>query len=126
MSNALEFCLTTRSLAICSGLVFLPRRATPKRGENNWIWLHSKAQEQPDYPQAWSYLGLTDAMLGRCGEAMEEGKRACEILPYTKDSWIGSTFITYLAEIYAACGEKEAALQQLKISAELPTGVTYG
>ena len=24
------------------------------------------------------------------------------------------------------CGEKEAALQQLKISAELPTGVTYG
>ena len=83
-------------------------------------------QEQPDYPQAWSYLGLTDAMLGRCDEAIEEGKRACEILPYTKDSWTGSTFITYLAEIYAMCGEKEAALQQLKISAELPTGVTYG
>src|SRR5215472_12729041 len=34
--------------------------------------------EQPDYPQAWSYLGLTDAMLGRCGEATREGKRACE------------------------------------------------
>jgi len=83
-------------------------------------------QEQPDYPQAWSYLGLTDAMLGRCDEAIEEGKRACEILPYTKDSWTGSTFITYLAEIYVACGEKEAALQQLKISTELPTGVTYG
>jgi tetratricopeptide (TPR) repeat protein len=82
-------------------------------------------REQPDYPQAWVYLGLTDGMLGRCSEAIQEGRRACEILPYTKDSWIGSTFTTYLAEIYATCGQKEAALQQLKISAELPTGVSY-
>jgi tetratricopeptide (TPR) repeat protein len=83
-------------------------------------------REQPDYPQAWAYLGLTDAMLGRCSEAIQEGKRACEILPYTKDSWVGPTFITYLGVIYAACGEKEAALQQLKTSAELPVGVSYG
>ncbi len=83
-------------------------------------------QEQPDYPQAWAYLGLTDAMLGRCSEAIQEGKRACEVLPYTKDSWVGPAFIIYLAEIYAVCGEKDAALQQLKISAELPVGVTYG
>jgi TolB-like protein/Tfp pilus assembly protein PilF/class 3 adenylate cyclase len=83
-------------------------------------------REQPDYPQAWAYLGLTDAMLGRCSDAIQEGKRACEILPYTKDSWTGPTFITYLGVIYAMCGEKEAALQQLKTAAELPTGVTYG
>ena len=44
----------------------------------------------------------------------------------TKDSWIGPTFITYLGVIYASCGEKEAALQQLKTSAELPIGVSYG
>ena len=65
-------------------------------------------------------------MLGRCGEAIQEGKRACEILPYTKDSWTGPTFITYLGVIYATCGDKEAALQKLKTSAELPIGVTYG
>jgi TolB-like protein/class 3 adenylate cyclase/Tfp pilus assembly protein PilF len=82
--------------------------------------------EQPDYAQGWSYLGLTDAMLGRCSEAIQEAKRACEILPYTKDSWVGPTFITYLAVVYAACGEKEAALEQLKTSATLPVGVTYG
>ena len=90
-----------------------------------WIFERT-TREQPDYPQAWTYLGLTDAMLGRCSEAIQEGRRACEILPYTKDSWVGSTFVTYLAVIYAKCGEKEAALQQLKTSAELPTGVTYG
>ena len=83
-------------------------------------------REQPDYPQAWSYLGLTDAMLGRHAEAIEEGKRACEVLPLTKDSWTGSTFIMNLAMIYAWCGEKEAALQQLEASAKFPVGITYG
>jgi len=83
-------------------------------------------REQPDYAQGWSYLGLTDAMLGRCDEAIQEGKRACEILPFTKDSWTAAIWINYLAEIYAWCGDKNAALQQLKIAAELPTGITYG
>jgi len=83
-------------------------------------------QEQPDYPQAWSYLGLTDAMLGRCSEAIQEGKRACEVLPLTKDSWVGPIFENYLATIYATCGEKDAALEQLDRTAKLPVGITYG
>jgi TolB-like protein/Tfp pilus assembly protein PilF len=83
-------------------------------------------REQPDYPQAWSYLGLTDAMLGRRSEAIQEGKRACEILPYTKDSWVGPTFENYLAMIYVACGEKDVALKQLDRSAKLPVGISYG
>jgi len=82
--------------------------------------------EQPDYAQAWSYLGLTDAMLGRREEAIREGKRACEILPFTKDSWVGPVWITYLATIYAWCGEKDAALEQLATSATLPDGISYG
>src|SRR6185312_7311938 len=71
-------------------------------------------REQPDYPQAWSYLGLTDAMLGRCSQAIQEGKRACELLPITIDSWTGPTFLTYLATIYATCGDKDAATQTLE------------
>lgn len=83
-------------------------------------------REQPDYPQAWSYLGLTDAMLGRRSEAIQEGKRACEVLPYTKDSWVGPAFENYLAMIYGACGEKDKALELLDRSAKLPVGITYG
>jgi TolB-like protein/Tfp pilus assembly protein PilF/class 3 adenylate cyclase len=82
--------------------------------------------EQPDYAQAWSYLGLTDAMLGRRDDAVREGKRACEILPYTKDSWTGPAWMTYLASIYAWCGEKDAALEQLQACVNLPTGISYG
>ena len=32
-------------------------------------------------------------MLGRCSEAIQEGKRACELLPITKDSWTGPTLV---------------------------------
>jgi tetratricopeptide (TPR) repeat protein len=85
-----------------------------------------KTVEQPDYAQAWSYLGLTDAMLGRRDDAVREGKRACEVLPFSKDSWIGAIWITNLAAIYARCGDKGAALDQLEASAKLPVGVTYG
>ena len=83
-------------------------------------------REQPDYSQAWAYLGLTDAMLGRHDEAIQEGKRACEILPYTKDSWTGPGWITNLAIIYSHCGDKDRALEQLEISAKLPVGISYG
>jgi TolB-like protein/class 3 adenylate cyclase/Tfp pilus assembly protein PilF len=82
-------------------------------------------REQPDYAQGWSYLGLTDAMLGRCDEAIQEGKRASEILPFTKDSWVGSIWITNLAAIYTWCGDKDTALEQLEKSRTLPTGVSY-
>jgi TolB-like protein/Tfp pilus assembly protein PilF/class 3 adenylate cyclase len=85
-----------------------------------------KTQEQPDYSQAWAYLGLTDAMLGRKNEAIQEGKHACEILPYTKDSWTGPAWITNLALIYTICGEKDRALEQLEISAKSSDGVSYG
>ena len=83
-------------------------------------------REQPDYAQAWSYLGLTDAMLGRCEEAIREGKHACELLPYEKDSWVGVALMNNLALIYTQCGNKEAALETLQSSAKLPVGITYG
>jgi TolB-like protein/Flp pilus assembly protein TadD/class 3 adenylate cyclase len=85
-----------------------------------------KTREQPDYPQALSYLGLTDAMLGRCPEAIQEGKRACEILPVTKDSWVGTIWSTNLALIYARCGEKQQSLNLLEASVKDPVGITYG
>jgi tetratricopeptide (TPR) repeat protein len=83
-------------------------------------------QHQPDYAQAWSYLGLTDAMLGRRDDAIREGKRACEILPYEKDTWTGGIWIGHLAQIYIRCGDKDPALEQLEKSAQLPAGFTYG
>jgi tetratricopeptide (TPR) repeat protein len=76
--------------------------------------LEKIVQEQPDYAAAWSLLGLVDAALGRKEEAIRAGRRACELLPLSKDAWFGPDYLRSLAKIYAWTGEKELALSQLE------------
>jgi TolB-like protein len=83
-------------------------------------------QEQPDYAPAWSMLGLLDAGLGHKAEAVAEGKRACELLPLSKDSWEAPSYIVNLAIIYSWLGEKDLALEQLALSVKNPVGISYG
>ena len=83
-------------------------------------------RDQPEYAPAWSRLGLIDAALGRKDEAIREGRRACELLPLSKDALDGASYIKNLAMIYAWVGEKDLALQQLAIAAQIPASVTYG
>jgi tetratricopeptide (TPR) repeat protein len=83
-------------------------------------------QQLPDYPAGWILLGMIDAGSGRKSEAVAEGRRACELLPLSKDHWDGANYITNLALIYAWVGEKGLALDQLALSARIPAGVTYG
>jgi tetratricopeptide (TPR) repeat protein len=83
-------------------------------------------QKLPDYPGGWIVLGLIDAGLGNKSDAITEGKRACELLPLSKDAWDGPGYVTNLALIYAWVGEKDLALQQLALSAKIPAGVNYG
>jgi serine/threonine-protein kinase len=82
--------------------------------------------DQPDYAPAWSRLGLIDAGLGRKEDAIREGRRACELLPVTKDAMDGPSYVVNLATIYAWSGEKDLALEQLAIAAKIPAGITYG
>jgi TolB-like protein/Flp pilus assembly protein TadD len=83
-------------------------------------------QAQPDYAPAWSLLGMIDAGLGDKADAITEGKRACELLPVSKDSWEGPIYVTNLALIYAWVGEKDLAFEQLGSSVRTPGGITYG
>jgi hypothetical protein len=83
-------------------------------------------RDQPDYAQAWSLLGRVDAAFGRKEDAVREGRRACELLPLSKDAGAGAGLITSLAVIYAWTGEKDLALEQLVVSAQIANGVTYG
>jgi TolB-like protein len=85
-----------------------------------------KVSDQPDYAAVWTILGAIDAGLGRKDEAIAEGKRACELLPLSKDAWDGAGLVSYLALIYTWVGEKDLALDQLAITAKAPNGITYG
>jgi TolB-like protein/class 3 adenylate cyclase/Tfp pilus assembly protein PilF len=83
-------------------------------------------REQPNYAEAICVLGLLDAGLGRRDEAIREGQRAVELLPVTKDAINGALLMEYLALIYAWTGEKDRALEQLKLVVTLPCDVNYG
>ena len=69
---------------------------------------------------------MIDAGLGRKADAIAEGERACELLPLSKDSWEGPTYVVNLAIIYSWLGEKDPALEQLVISTQNPVSISYG
>jgi len=77
-------------------------------------------QAQPEYGPALCVLGLIDAALGHKEAALEEGRRAIELLPVEKDSVNGSRMIQYFAVTAAWTGEKDLALQQLELGARAP------
>jgi hypothetical protein len=64
--------------------------------------------------------------LGRKAEAIAEGKRACELLPLSRDSWEGPSYVLNLAIIYTWVAEPDLALEQLEILARPPAGKLYG
>jgi TolB-like protein/Tfp pilus assembly protein PilF len=78
-------------------------------------------QGQPEYGPTLCVLGLIDAALGRKEAALEEGRRAIELVPMEKDVINGSRMVHYFAITAAWAGEKELALQQLEL--ELPAPV---
>jgi TolB-like protein/Tfp pilus assembly protein PilF len=82
--------------------------------------------QQPDYAQALCALGMIDAALGNKEDAIREGRRAVELLPVTKDSIDGAQLVQYLAVIYAGVGEKDFALEQLRIASSIPGYLSYG
>jgi serine/threonine protein kinase len=81
---------------------------------------------QPNYPEALCALGMIDAALGKKTEAIEEGRRAVDLCPISKDALEGAILSQYLAAIYALTGEKQSALEQLEMVARIPAGVRYG
>ncbi len=77
-------------------------------------------QKQKDYGPALCVLGVIDAGLGNKQAAIEEGRRAMELLPVEKDSVNGQAMRVYFALIAAWVGEKDLALQHLAVAAPTP------
>jgi TolB-like protein/Flp pilus assembly protein TadD len=69
-------------------------------------------------------LGLIDAALGHKTEALEESRRATELLPISHDAFDGPILATNLAVVYAQTGELDQAIAQLERVINLPNGPT--
>jgi serine/threonine-protein kinase len=83
-------------------------------------------QQQPNWGPALCVLGLIDAGLGRKEEALQEGRRAVDLLPFAKDSINGAHMIEYLAMIAAWVGDKDLACEQLAKVVKLTGTLSYG
>jgi len=83
-------------------------------------------QAQPNYAQTLCVLGLIDAALSRKDKAIQEGRRAIELLPVDQNAPEGTDMIKYLAMIAAWGGDKDLACEQLTIALSGPSGLTYG
>jgi len=81
---------------------------------------------QPDYGPPLCVLGLIDAALGRKQEALDEGRRAVELLPAEKDAVNGPGMIQYFALIAAWVGDKDLACKQLATAMGRPGAPSYG
>ena len=83
-------------------------------------------REQPNFGEALSVLGLTEAVLGDKQKAIEHGERAVQLVPPSKDAVNGPLLIEYLSLIYSWTGQKDRALAELKRAATMPSPVNYG
>ena len=83
-------------------------------------------EKQPDFAAALSLLGMIDAGLEQKEDALREGRRACELLPISKDAIDGADIAINLAKIYAWTGEKDRAIEQIAAVERLPNTLSYG
>src|SRR6266480_4551320 len=83
-------------------------------------------ERQPDFAAALSLLGMIDAGLERKEQAIQEGRRGCELLPISKDAIDGVDIAINLAQIYSWTGEKDRAIEQIAAVEHVPNTLSYG
>jgi tetratricopeptide (TPR) repeat protein len=83
-------------------------------------------QAEADYGPPLCVLGLIDAALGRKADALQEGRRAVELLPVEKDALNGTRMVSYFAMIAAWVGENDLACEQLATAIGHSSDLSYG
>ena len=57
---------------------------------------------------------------------LRQVRRACELVPITKDALVGVEFAINLAQIYAWTGEKDLAIEQIEMVQRVLNPLSYG
>jgi eukaryotic-like serine/threonine-protein kinase len=81
-------------------------------------------RERPDAYLTHGTLGLAEAYLGNRAQAIQEGRRAVELLPLSKDALDATSAELQLAQIYTVVGEPDAAIEQLHAALAVPSDVS--
>jgi tetratricopeptide (TPR) repeat protein len=87
---------------------------------------NQKVLKSPGNAQLLSQLAVVDALLGNKEEAINEAKRAVEMLPSSKDAVDGPALVINLAAVYAWVHELDLAFATLEPLTKTPGGIYYG
>src|SRR5438132_4225638 len=82
--------------------------------------------EQPEYAQALSVLGMSEAGLGNRHDAVQHSRRADELFPVAKDGKTGGENLRNSAINFALAGQKDPALERLEEVVRIPGPISYG
>jgi TolB-like protein/cytochrome c-type biogenesis protein CcmH/NrfG len=82
--------------------------------------------EHPENAKALIVLGQIDAAMGRKNEALDEARRAIELLPASKDAINGYQLLTRQTMIHVQVGEFDRALDALENGTRNPYAAEYG
>ena len=88
--------------------------------------LRQKVTQSPGNAQLLSQLAVVDALLTNKAAAIEEAKRAIEMLPISKDAVDAPGLSINLAIVYAWANDLDLAFETLGPSAKTPGGIYYG
>jgi TolB-like protein/predicted Ser/Thr protein kinase len=118
----------TRYLACAAAFAARARGDVEKMRE--YFLLSRKTNEPPSQteldPATLADFAVIDAGLGNKQLAIEEGTKAIELRPISRDTLEGPEYVGRLAKAYALLGERDLALEQLSLVGKVPNGPTYG
>jgi len=105
------------------------RRSASARYDSARVYYERIIRSNPQSAYVCVYhgnLGLAYAGLGRCEEAIREGREASRMMPISKDAVLGPYLVEYLAEVYVRCGKYETAIDQIETLFSVPSDMSAG
>jgi serine/threonine-protein kinase len=88
------------------------------------VALERTTANRPLYAAAHASLAKAYAGLGQKDDAIREARRATEIIPESKDQWLGLNALNDLAYVYVLLGDFDAAIPLLEHSLNSPSGLS--
>jgi tetratricopeptide (TPR) repeat protein len=96
------------------------RRRAAVFADSARLAFEDQLRSAPNDAQRHVFRGLALAYLGRKAEAIREGRRGVELLPISRDGYVGPYIQLQLVRIYIQTGERASALDQLEPLLRVP------
>jgi TolB-like protein/tRNA A-37 threonylcarbamoyl transferase component Bud32 len=100
-----------------------PRQSAVASYDSARVYYERIIRSNPESAYVCAYhvnLGLAYAGLGRREEAIREGREGVRMVPMSKDPITSGQLHRCLSEIYAMCGEHEAAIDEIETLLSVP------